>query len=215
MRTLIRHAFCVAATTVPLLTIAMIQPTLGAPLMTPVGCPMLPPPRMAAALSRAVLLPAIAAHANPKYRPAIPVAAKPQPENNFPVNRHPRLQAAFDNDCGSCQGKVNSGLPSLWHEGRLQRTPLLQQRGSFPNRLLPETPYNFRPSDDDRPMIAPAARMISTLSIPLYRQPFRKLRFQMIDDTLHLCLTTQPLEDPPERSGFVRHEAHETRLRLT
>ena len=59
-------------------------------------------------LSRAVLLPAIAAYANPKYRPAIRVAAKPLPENNFPVNRHPLLQAAFDNGCGSCQGKNNS-----------------------------------------------------------------------------------------------------------
>jgi hypothetical protein len=128
---LIRHAFYVAATTIPLLAVAMIQPTLGAPLMTPVGCTMLQAPRMAAALGRAVLLPAIAAHANPKYRPAIRVAAKPLPENHFSVNRHPRLQAAFDNGCGSCQGKVNSGLPSSWHEGYLQRTPLLQQRGSF------------------------------------------------------------------------------------
>jgi hypothetical protein len=91
----------------------MVQPALDALLMTPIGRPMLPAPRMAATLSRAVLLPAIAAHANPKYRPAIQVAAKPLPENNFSVNRHPLLQAAFDNDSGSCQGKVNSGLPSL------------------------------------------------------------------------------------------------------
>jgi hypothetical protein len=109
----------------------MIQPALGALLMTPVGCPMLPPPHMAAARSRAVLLPAIAAHANPKYRPAIRVAAKPLPENHFPVNRHPRLQAAFDNGCGSCQGKTNYRRPSSWHEGYLQRTPLLLQRGPF------------------------------------------------------------------------------------
>ncbi len=125
MRTLIRHAFCVTATAIGTLAVTMIQPALGALLMKPVGCPMLPAPRMAAALNRAVLLPAIAAHANPEHRPAIRVAAKPLPENSFSVNRHPLLQAAFDNGCGSCQGKVNSGLPSLWHEGRLQRTPLL------------------------------------------------------------------------------------------
>jgi hypothetical protein len=87
----------------------MIQPTLGAPLMAPVGCPMLQAPRMAAARSRAVLLPAVAAHANPKDRPAIRVAAKPLPENHFSLNRHPFLQAAFDNGSGSCQGKTNSG----------------------------------------------------------------------------------------------------------
>jgi len=49
---------------------------------------------------------------------------KPKPEYNFPVNRHPFLQAAFDNGSGSCQGKVNSGLSSSWHEGYLKRTPL-------------------------------------------------------------------------------------------
>jgi hypothetical protein len=136
---LIRHAFCVAATTIPLLTIAMIQPTLGAPLMTPVGRALLPASRLAATRRRAILLPAITAHANPKYRPAIRVAAKPLPENHFSVNRHPRLQAAFDNDCGSCQGKVNSGLPSFWHEGRLQRTPLLDTAGFF---LKPPSPGN-------------------------------------------------------------------------
>lgn len=167
MRTLIRHAFCVAATTIPLLTIAMIQPTLGAPLMTPVGCPMLPAPRMAAALSRAVLLPTIAAHANPKYRLAIRVAAKPLPENHFSVNRHLRLQAAFDNGCGSCQGKVNSGLPSFWHQGRLQRTPLLDTAGFFFQPPSPEnTLTTSGPPEDERPMTAPPARMISSLSTP-------------------------------------------------
>jgi hypothetical protein len=38
---------------------------------------------------------------------------KPKPEYNFPVNRHPYLQAAFDNGSGSCQGKVNSGCLRL------------------------------------------------------------------------------------------------------
>ena len=36
MRTLIRDAFCVTAA-IPLLTVTMIQPSLGALLMTPVG----------------------------------------------------------------------------------------------------------------------------------------------------------------------------------
>jgi len=128
---LIRHAAQQLPATIGPLAVTMIQPALGALLMPPVGRAMLPAPHLAAALSRAVPLTAIAAHAYPKYRPAIRVATKPLPENHFPVNRHPRLQAAFDNRSGSCQGKTNSRLPSLWHEGRLQRTPLLEQRGSF------------------------------------------------------------------------------------
>jgi hypothetical protein len=87
---LIRHAAQKLPAPIILLPVTMIQPTLGALLMTPVGCPMLPAPLMDTTHSRAVLLPAIAAHANPKYRPAIRVAAKPLPENHFPVNRHPR-----------------------------------------------------------------------------------------------------------------------------
>lgn len=104
MGTLIRHAFYVTAAAIPLLTIAMIQPPLGALLMTTVGGAMLAAAHMAAALVRAVPLPAITARANPKYRPAIRVAAKPLPENNFSVNRHPLLKAAFDKGDGSCQG---------------------------------------------------------------------------------------------------------------
>ena len=83
--------------------VTMIQPTVGALLMTLVGRAMLPVPHMATTRSRAVLLPTIAAHANPKYRLAIRVAAKPLPENNFSVNLHPLLRATFDNGCGSCQ----------------------------------------------------------------------------------------------------------------
>jgi hypothetical protein len=40
------------------------------------------------------------------------------------MNRHPLVQAVFDNGSGSCQGKNNSGVAFAWHEGYLQRTPL-------------------------------------------------------------------------------------------
>jgi len=53
-------------------------------LITPVSCAMLPAPPLSPALCAAVSLPAIAAHANPKHQPAIRVATKPLPENNFP-----------------------------------------------------------------------------------------------------------------------------------
>jgi hypothetical protein len=93
--------------------------------MTPVGGPTLLDSNMTPALRAAITLAAIAARANPEQRPAVSVAAKPKPQNNFPVYHHLRTQAAFDNGSGSCQGKTNSRLPSFWHEGYLQITPLL------------------------------------------------------------------------------------------
>jgi hypothetical protein len=131
LRTLIRHAFCVTAAAIPLLTVAMIQPPLGALLMTPVSRALLPAPRLAATRRRAILLPAIATHANPKYRPALRVAAKPLPENNFSVNRHPRLQAAFDNGCGSCQGKTIPGCLRFGMKAAHKEPRCSIQRGSF------------------------------------------------------------------------------------
>lgn len=91
MGTLIRHAAPQPTATIGALPVAMIQPFLDAVLMTPVGWSMLPAPRMTAALRAAITLTAIAAGTNPEHRPAIEVAAKPKPKNNFPMNRHPRI----------------------------------------------------------------------------------------------------------------------------
>ena len=85
----------------------MVQPPL---VMTAIGGPMLPASRLTAAFRAAVALAAITARANPEKRPATRIAAKPLPENYFPMNRHPHTQADFDNDSGSCQGKANSGV---------------------------------------------------------------------------------------------------------
>jgi hypothetical protein len=62
-------------------------------------------PRLTPALRAAVALTAITANANPEHRPAIGVAAKPKPQNNFLMSRHPCALTAFDNGSGSCQGK--------------------------------------------------------------------------------------------------------------
>jgi hypothetical protein len=100
-------------TTIGSLAVTMVQRPLDALLMPAIGCPMLPAPRLGPALRAAIALPAITTRADPKHRAAARIMAKPQPEYNFFVNRHPLLQAAFDNRSGSCQGKVKSGLPSL------------------------------------------------------------------------------------------------------
>jgi hypothetical protein len=91
LRTLIRHAVPQPAATIDALPVAMIQPPFDAVLMTAVGCAMLPAPRLAAALRAAITLAAIAAGANQEHCAAIGVAAKPKPQNNFPMNRHPCL----------------------------------------------------------------------------------------------------------------------------
>lgn len=94
MGPLIRHAKPETAATIGALPVAMIQTAFGALLMPPIGRSMLPASRFNAALRATVSLPAIAARAAPEHRPAIRIAAKPLPENNFPVNRHPLLQTA-------------------------------------------------------------------------------------------------------------------------
>jgi CxxC motif-containing protein (DUF1111 family) len=86
---LIRHATPETAAAIGTLAVAMIQSPLDAPLMTPVGGARLPAPRMTAALRAAITPAAITADANPEHRPAIGVAAKPKPQNNFLMNRHP------------------------------------------------------------------------------------------------------------------------------
>ena len=113
MRTLIRHAALELPATIGVLTVAMIQPTFDALLMTLIGCAMLLETRLTSTLRTAVTLAAITARADPEHRPAAGVAAKPLPENNFLMNHHPNMQAAFDNGSGSGQGKTIPGLPSF------------------------------------------------------------------------------------------------------
>jgi hypothetical protein len=86
---LIRHPAREPAATIGALAVAMIKTPLDALLMPPVGGTVLPAPCLTAALRAAITLAAITTDANPEHRPAIGVAAKPKPQNNFPMNRHP------------------------------------------------------------------------------------------------------------------------------
>jgi hypothetical protein len=86
------------------------------------------------------------------------------------MNRHPLLQAAFDNGSGSCQGKnilglLSFGMKATCKEPRCANSGVLLYPPSPQNTLqLPASPK------DDRPMIAPAARMISSCFIPAVTQ---------------------------------------------
>jgi hypothetical protein len=144
--TLIRHVARLSPKTIGTLTVAMIQTTLNALLMTPIRRTMLTATRLPPALRAAVALAAITARTYPEHRPAPWVAAKPKPENNFPMNRHPLVQAAFDNGSGSCQGKnilglLSFGMKATCKEPRCANSGVLLYPPSPQNTLqLPASP---------------------------------------------------------------------------
>jgi hypothetical protein len=85
----------------------MIQPALRTLLVPPVGSTVLPPPGFAAATRTAIALSAIAVRADPEQRPASLAATNPLPQNDFSMNRHPPMQADFDNGNSSCQCRTS------------------------------------------------------------------------------------------------------------
>ena len=101
MGTLIRHAFCGTAATIPLLPVAMILPTLHAPLMTAIGGPMLTHPRLSTARLAAIALSPVATSADRERCPAVRITAMSKFKWNFRMNRHGPAKAAFDKENGS------------------------------------------------------------------------------------------------------------------
>jgi hypothetical protein len=89
------------------LPVPMIKPAFRTLLVAPVGDTVLPPPGLRAASRAAIALPPIAVRTNPEHRLASLAAANPLPENHFAMNRHPPMQADFDNGNGSCQGRTS------------------------------------------------------------------------------------------------------------
>jgi len=104
---LIRHAGPAPALAVLPLPVPMIEPGLRTLLVPPVGRTVLPPPGFSAASRTAIALSAIAVRANPEQRLASLAATNPLPQNDFSMNRHPPMQADFDNGNSSCQGRTS------------------------------------------------------------------------------------------------------------
>jgi hypothetical protein len=73
--TLIRHAFSRTATTILLLTVAMIQPPFDAPLMTAIGGAMLTHPRLSTARLAAIALSSVATSADREQHLTARIAA--------------------------------------------------------------------------------------------------------------------------------------------
>ena len=86
---MIRHAPEAAAFPVGSLPVAVIEPSLPALLVSPVGGPPLLPPRFLSAPVPAVDLPPIAGTADVEHRPATRPAAEQPPQHHFSGHRSP------------------------------------------------------------------------------------------------------------------------------
>jgi hypothetical protein len=157
----------------------MIEPAFGAPLMPAVGAAALLEAGLVAASRAAITLAPVAMPTDPEHRVAFPAAANPLPENRFAMHRHPRPRAGLDNGNRSWQVKtIHSGDLLL---GLPTGTPPLATAGShvlFPPSRNDLTPWASRPDDRRTTRACGADDVVGS------RRTFRKLRFQMIDDTL-------------------------------
>jgi hypothetical protein len=107
MGTLIRHArlSLPAAAPVFALSIAMIEPSFGALLVTSVGPTSLAEAGLLTTFVTAVALPAIAMRADKEHRVTLVAEADSLPEYRFAMNRrHASSQAALDNGSGFVAG---------------------------------------------------------------------------------------------------------------
>jgi len=107
MGRLIRHVRLplTEAASVPLLAIAMIEPSLRALLVAPVGRPPLPAAGVLAALGAAVAVATIAVRADEEHRLAPLTPANLLPQNRFAMNcRHASSPAGLDNGSGLVAG---------------------------------------------------------------------------------------------------------------
>ena len=107
MGTLIRHAQwgLPSAASVIALTIAMIEPSLRAPLVAAVGAPSLAEAGTLTAWGAAVALSAIAVCTDEEHRVTLVAQANPLPEYCFAMNRrHASSQAGLDNGTGFVAG---------------------------------------------------------------------------------------------------------------
>ena len=94
---MIRHARLRPAAPILALPVAMVHPSLRAPLVAAVGAAPLLESRFSAAGEAAIALSTITVPADPERRVASAAAANPLPENDFAMNRHVRPPRGLDN----------------------------------------------------------------------------------------------------------------------
>jgi hypothetical protein len=106
-----------AAAPIIALTVAMIEPSFGTPLMAVIGAPPLAGAGTLAAWSAAVALSAITVRADEEYGVTLVTEANSLPEYRFAMNcRHASSQAGLDNGTGFVSGwnQLSLVLPVEW-----------------------------------------------------------------------------------------------------
>lgn len=88
MGTLIRHAGQNPALPILALPVSMIQSSFRARLVSPIGCPALPPPRCCAARRTAIALPAVTVRTNEEQHVAGAAQTEPRPQNRLAMYSH-------------------------------------------------------------------------------------------------------------------------------
>jgi hypothetical protein len=166
------------AAPVRLLPIAMIEPSLGTPLVASVGGSPLLAAGMFAALGTAVAVSAVTVRADEENRLAALTKANPLPQNRFAVNHRHASSQAWTGQRQWSRGRLEPALFGSPVDGCRTRNPAARTAGFLYSRL--ETRYCVQRSlwDDRTDDCAFGAMMSLAL-----RRKFRKLRFQMIADS--------------------------------
>jgi hypothetical protein len=142
------------------LTVAMIEPSLGALLVTAVGAPSLADPGMLTARGAAVALSVIAVRADEEQRVTLATEANSLPEYRFAMNRrHASSQAGLDNGTGFVAGwnQLSLVLPVEW----LPNSEPCRSNGRVPSAPLPAL--------DDKILRSASVLMIGQMIAPSAR----------------------------------------------
>ena len=134
MGTLIRHAGR-PASPILALSVAMIQLSFRAALMTAVGCAALSPPGRCTTGRAAVSLPAVTVRTNEEQHGATGAQTKSRPQNCLAMQSHAPGAVALTMASPSWEVKTSFDVWLTFHEGANKPEPRrYERRGSLPSR---------------------------------------------------------------------------------
>ena len=158
----------------------MIKPAFRALLVPGVGPPPLLEASLLAASGAAIAMAAVAVRADEKHRATLFAHANSLPENRFAVNRHAFSQAG-GRQRQRLRGRLEPAEFGRPHEGRRTRNPVALTAGFLHFPAFPDTITPCRQLVDDRT----DDRAFGADDVAPLGPKFRKLRFQVIADTVH------------------------------
>ena len=167
------------AATVLLLPVAVIEPAFHALLVQGVGPTPLSGAVLFAAWDAAIAMAAVAVRTDEKHRATLFAHANSLPENRFAVNRHAFSQAG-GRQRQRLRGRLEPAEFGRPHEGRRTRNPVALTAGFLHFSAFPDTITPCRQLVDDRT----DDRAFGADDVAPLGPKFRKLRFQVIADTI-------------------------------